>query len=478
MPYGPEIVTPDEIIEEDYNAVTFKEVADQSGIPTSKMVCISEQTKLFLEVICGKSRYNLNVFRMALRNALTAPYEGKNWQSAIYLYGAPATSKSIWAEVFKKLIPKNFIQEFSRTQNQFTPNQLERARVLLVSDLTEISPKQRDVLKRLLGRDTFTKETKFKNEYGLISPYCQVIIISNYPPRHFDMFAHDQALLDKLIRVYLGPELAIKSEHQIADLKNRLDSYCPDLFNWAVHCKSENLRYFIRAVDLNSEFEKDEARGYAGFIQDCVYRKPGEFTDLNTLKEAFSNYCESTGESKMLYEKVSDTQFGSTLVKTFADNFGETYKVVRSKKAIIKTAETTEHNDNDEKEIEIKSKSNKLNKGIRKYGFYDLATTNGKTEVDPNDKSTFVLKRRGSSVELGDPFASDGIVVWFNSALDRIDKNEMQRRIIASREEAELKAAELSAKLTSDELITQKESVEPLNTAPDGDISLFNPDEV
>lgn len=77
----------------------------------------------------------------------------KNWQSGLFLYGAPATSKTLWADLAKRLIPKSRIQEFSRTQNQFTAGQLEHCSLLIVSDLVELSSKQFEVIQRILGRD-------------------------------------------------------------------------------------------------------------------------------------------------------------------------------------------------------------------------------------------------------------------------------------------------------------------------------------
>jgi hypothetical protein len=87
--------------------------------------------------------------------------------------------------------------------------------VLVVSDLTKITQKQIEVLKRVLGHDTlkhekshsarallraqprceflhikiisdyFYMKKKYEIEFDMIAPYCQVIMISNHPPSHF-----------------------------------------------------------------------------------------------------------------------------------------------------------------------------------------------------------------------------------------------------------------------------------------------------
>lgn len=192
--------------------------------------------------------------------------EGKNWQSALFLWGAPGTSKTVWAEILKKLVPSNFIQEFSRNQNQFTPNQLEHTRLLIVSDLVELTAKQVEVLKRILGRDTFTKEEKYQSEYGVISSFCQVLFISNFPPKSFPLFAKDQAILDKLIQVQLTSDLQIPAHLQIPNMSRLLDGVCSDIFNWAIHCNPNVLLHFIRAVSLNQLFENEEITEIPAFI--------------------------------------------------------------------------------------------------------------------------------------------------------------------------------------------------------------------
>lgn len=52
---------------------------------------IREDTVNFLKVICGENAYNMSVLRAFARQILTAPAEGRNWQSALYLWGAPGT---------------------------------------------------------------------------------------------------------------------------------------------------------------------------------------------------------------------------------------------------------------------------------------------------------------------------------------------------------------------------------------------------
>jgi len=228
--YGPDLVVLQEAIQDNYTSIHFV----TNGYGSSK-VFLKDATIKFLKVICGDSPYNITILRLLIRNIITSPFEGRNWQSAVFLYGAPGTSKSVWADLVKRLVPSHHVQEFNRHQNKntFSVGQLADCRLLIVivSDLTQITNKQVEVLKRVLGRDTLTHETKYLSEFGIISPSCQILIISNKGPNEFPLFGNDQAIMDKLIKVYLGPVLQIPSKLQLPNIATSLDRYISDIFN-------------------------------------------------------------------------------------------------------------------------------------------------------------------------------------------------------------------------------------------------------
>ena len=413
--YSAEIVSPQEIIQQDYEKPVF--IPSAARIDKST-ICISQVTRNFLEVLCGSDPNNQNVLRVFIRNVLTAPFEGRNWQSALYLHGAPGTAKSVWVELLKKVIPAEYVQEFSRHQNQFTSNQLAKCRLLIVSDLTEITPKQKDVLKRVLGRDSLTQEQKYESDIGMMEPYCQTLIVSNTPPEGFDLFASDQAVLDKLIVVKLGAELIIPPEFQIANIGRMLDRVCTDIFNWAVHCKEENLQYFIRAVELNKIAASKELTGLPAYIQSCMYKVDSakdHFTTTADIRTSFENYCQHTGENYAMYAKSSDKSFADALTQALDFYFGETFK---------------------------QSRYSKRKMGVRPFGFKDLAVTNGKDEYPQDSPAAFKLVVRGRDITLGDPFESDGVVAWMNSHSEPSLLEEAQMKILQNRA---AKAAALAA---------------------------------
>jgi len=198
------------------------------------LILVNKETETFLRVIGNDDFYILNVLRGFLRICLTAREEGRYWQSGVWVYGPPATSKSVWAELLKKIIDPDQIAEFSRTQNQFTANQLVNKKLLIVSDLVYLGKQHVDVIKRILGRDTITMEKKFDPTIGVIEPSCQVLIISNEAPTQMPLIAGDQAILDKLIVVEYPPESKIPQNLQTPELARLIVPYLVDIVNWAM----------------------------------------------------------------------------------------------------------------------------------------------------------------------------------------------------------------------------------------------------
>ncbi len=111
--YDESIVTPKIIIDSEYKKAVFK---NEDG---KYEICLPESTYNFLRVIAGDDTYNMNALRYFMRNVLVSEIEGRAFQSALYLYGAPGTSKSTFAELLKVLVPSERVQEFNRNQNNF-----------------------------------------------------------------------------------------------------------------------------------------------------------------------------------------------------------------------------------------------------------------------------------------------------------------------------------------------------------------------
>lgn len=398
----------------------------------SNKIVIKKETLNFLEVICGDSAYNKLVLRIFLRNVISAPYEGRNWQSAVYLHGAAGTAKSVWAHITRRLVPEGAVQEFSRHQTQFTPGQLENCQLLIISDLIHLNSKQLEVLKRVLGRDTITSERKYHQEFGVISPNCQVLIISNFPPEHFYLFANDQAILDKLIKVYLGPQYQIPQPLQVPNIGDKLDPFLPDLMNWSMYLQAQALSLFTRAVLLNRIHDKLMGVPLVripGFIYSCTYQgAPKEsdnasFTTTTNLKESYLNYLTATGQGVERSDKErTEGELAIIICKslnTVFDTRGRTYTIDRW------------------------TKRQRIDNKLRPNGIWGLCITNGKEAVNRDDASMkeryFEIKESSAdpATDIVDPFGSDNVIPWIQSAESISKIGEAQELILAERRKSQ-----------------------------------------
>lgn len=124
------------------------------------------------------------------------------------------------------------------------------ARLLIISDLTEIESQHVQILKRVLGRDTISSESKHLNGIEPIEPYCQVLIVSNERPEHFPLLANDRGIMDKLIQVHLGDQCKIPNDKRIPNIGSMLTLIIAEVFNWVIYAPKDLLQYYIRADEI------------------------------------------------------------------------------------------------------------------------------------------------------------------------------------------------------------------------------------
>lgn len=120
-----------------------------------------------------------------------------------------------------------------------------------------------------------------------------MVFVSNFEPDYFPNISKDDALMEKLIKVYLGPELIIQPENQIPNFGRKLDSYLPDIFNWVMFGKNENCQLFVRVNTFNQIFYSQpniNLKVLPAFLTNCCFEKKGAFTTLKTVQEVYKNY--------------------------------------------------------------------------------------------------------------------------------------------------------------------------------------------
>ncbi len=138
-------------------------------------------------------------------------------------------------------------------------------------------------------------------------PKCQVLFISNRSPEEFPILNTDPAILEKITVVRYQPE-SIIPEDQIADLKQNLDFFVPELFNWAVSAPQKSLilqtrskvyREFIKASGKGSE------RGFQEYIRTEFWYVPSKENDVIPISEILAHlelYINKSGDDSVVID--------------------------------------------------------------------------------------------------------------------------------------------------------------------------------
>jgi hypothetical protein len=267
LPYDRNIMSGPNLIKSNYQQAIIQKVGQTI---LQGFVKLEKRTENFLNVLCEGCDLKLNTLRGFLRCLITARIEGDNWQSAVWVCGPSATAKSTWAELAKLFVfdPK-YICQFSREQNQFSNEELKHCRLLIISDVEYLTKEQKDILKRLLGRDWLTAEQK--NVQGVVSfrPKCLVLFVSNKTPEEFPVLNQDPAFLEKINVLKYSTNSILDPEDPIADLRKHLHTYIPELFVWASYAPSQLLQLQTRSKiyrEINKSRSKGTQKGFSEFL--------------------------------------------------------------------------------------------------------------------------------------------------------------------------------------------------------------------
>lgn len=386
-------------------------------------IILSKAVYCFLSVICKNSTYHYNVIRGFLRNCLTANIDGTFWQSCLWVWGPPATGKSLLVQLVKAIVGENYVQEFSRHQNQFSNIGLDSAKVLIVSDLEIITPIQKEILKAIMGRDLITIERKYQNVKLVVNPKCQVIFVSNKSPNAVGEFISDAAIMDKLIVLEYTEQDRIPVENQIADLKFRLSSLLGEIYNWVMYSPAELLQYHVRAINYGEYAryqgaEKQTMKGYPAFIESCLAYKEKGFVPIETIKNLMVQYSKNTGDDTDIFTdkfsngiRIRNTERGQMLSISCREIFNDYCYYGRSKS------------------IETENGVSKS----RPYGMFNMVLKS-QLPTDPNTSTChyFKTKIKKPEKELPAPFYSDRRINWVNTDYAQI--LEISEDILKSRE--------------------------------------------
>jgi hypothetical protein len=425
-------------LDSDYHPPKVK--LGEGGEPST--LVLKDATLEFLQVICENNVSKLNVLRTFIRNTITSRIDGVNFQNSLWIFGPPATSKSTIVEILKKCVDPTEYCEFSREQNQFSAGQLVNIKIAIVSDLDSLNLEQKDILKRALGRDTITYENKHMNGTLTFKPKCQFIFVSNKAPAEFPLICSDRAFMDKVTLFGFSNDAQIPPELQIADLREQLDDYMPDIINWSLHLPKKNLDYFVRAVIYN-EFYKislginDSEAGYKAYIKERFWYNPGEEANgipLSEIVEDVLKRSKLTGDISLVsFPSVKGKQFDAIIIKDLIIATAKTYYNLE----IVYKKSGAKYPDYNNERVWVlnhlewkepgKEPSNPYCQEIKEAQRFDI-----------------------SNLTLPDPFSTEGegTVTWFKTS--NTDLSLTQKEILRIREERELRRAAAMAINTHD----------------------------
>lgn len=314
VPYGPEIF----VEQQPYN-YPYKEPIIENG-----KIILSEETQDLIEILTNYQPDKVNILRVLFRRCLTSTIEGRSFQSGFYISGPAGTGKSSIAEIIKKMVPRDEIQELDRNHNQFSNGQFKNCRVLLISDLKELSPASVATLKVILGRDTLSTQEKYVQGVGLIEPYLTVVMISNIDLDNFWALKHDQAIMDKLLHFRFTAEDVVPAQYQIADFREAIPMYISDLANWAMSAPKEAIESQKRATGYNDMQRKESTRdtSLAGYLCEYFWYHPTNFYSINDFSSHLEKSIEMTGNDSLLpLLKLKKTNLISIVKGTMDQHF-------------------------------------------------------------------------------------------------------------------------------------------------------------
>lgn len=185
-----------------------------------------------------------------LRTLLTAQQEDHMFQSAVWISGPPACSKSLWVRILKRFVATDRVVEFTKEITNFSSSQFENAQLIVFSDLIIQKQKHLEILKPLIGRDLLTSEVKYEAKVQYFQSKSAFIFTSNYTSNEIASARDDEAFMQKLIHVEFPTYLSIPLQNQTPGIEYKIDDLLPAFIYFLVllclGALSSNCCYYVK----------------------------------------------------------------------------------------------------------------------------------------------------------------------------------------------------------------------------------------
>lgn len=293
--------------------------------------------QLLLRVITEDDPMKAVVVRSLINRVINAPKEGRRYNQAFWLYGAPGTSKSFIVNILKAFAQGSYV-ELSRSQNQFTAISFMNTKLIIVSDISKLSSEMVEMLRKILGRDTLYAEDKHKSGYHVVEPFAQVVFTSNDGPECFPEIFQKPGLKDKVTAIRFNS--SIPEDLMISDMTPIITRFANHLFTWGMLTPQVFLDQQVRGKTIQNYLlrgEKVSQSYYNEYIEErLVMANPGTqdiYVTKSELKNDFENWlAENSLADEVLTPRISQRFIVSNLKNALQLDYGLDIRELRLRK--------------------------------------------------------------------------------------------------------------------------------------------------
>lgn len=280
-----------------------------------------------LRVLTESDPIKAVAIRSLIHRVVHATIEGRRYNQAYWLFGAPATSKSYIIKILQFFSNNSYV-ELSRNQNQFTPMSFNDAKLIHVSDINRVGMDMVDMLRKILGRDTMYGEIKHKTGKIDVQPFAQVVITSNDGPKHFPEIFTKAGFKDKI--TLLEFKNSLTEDQMIPDMYPTLIKYSNHYIIWGLFTPQIFLDQQVRAKTMSNYIQSRQPScqdSYNEYIEERLVRPKRENKVIYVLKSELKSDLEKWIAENSLIEdfltnKNSKSYLFNNLLNTLQLDYG------------------------------------------------------------------------------------------------------------------------------------------------------------
>ena len=243
----------------------------------------------FLKTVCSGNQKQVLMLEELLGYLLTSH---NIIQYVFYLYGNGKNGKSVFLEIAKELIGRNyfFTSTLEQLDNPFTRANLVGKKVLFIGDLSKKDSSNfiTAEIKKLCGGDDISAEKKYGDSFSITDSAVRVVASSNF----FPVCANDSSF-GAARRIFLIPfEHTVK--HADLHLSSKLKKELPGILNVAINglkrLQKNNYNFsFNGAGEYQNRMLKMYPIRY--FVMECIQPVPYSFVKYVDIQLAYKEWC-------------------------------------------------------------------------------------------------------------------------------------------------------------------------------------------